>query len=90
MRQGGAELHRDGVGDAPGQLPKEPALFEAENAPPDSVQRHRDDGRLDVPHDKFEAAPEGKEVADARDLAFGKDADHLAVPDGLAGRSQRA
>jgi hypothetical protein len=49
----------------------------------------RDDRRLHVLHDALEAAPERQQLADARDLALGEDADHLAGADGVAGGLQR-
>ena len=89
MRQRLAEVHRHAIGNPPRQLPEEAPLLEAEDAAPHAVQRHRDDRRFDVLHDALEAAAERQQVADARDLAFGEDADHLAVLDGLAGGAQR-
>ena len=89
MRQRLAEVHRHAIGNPARQLPEEAPLLEAEDAAPHAVQRHGDDRRLHVLHDALEAAPERQQVADARDLAFGEDADHFAVLDGLAGRAQR-
>ncbi len=87
MRQRLPEVHRDAIGNLARHLPDEAPLLETENAAPHAIQRHRDDRRFHVLHDALEAAPEGQHLPDARDLALGKDADHFAVPDGLAGRA---
>ena len=88
MRQRLAEVQRDTIGKPARHLPEEPAPFEAEDAAPHAVQGHGDDRRLDVLHDALETAAERQHVADARDLAFGEDADDFAVLDGLAGGAQ--
>ena len=63
--------------------------MKTEDAAPHAVQRHRNDRRIHVFHDALEAAPERQQMADARDLPLGKNADDLAVADGVAGGLQR-
>mgnify|MGYP007056984869 CR=1 FL=1 len=80
--------NRHRIRNASRQFPDEAFLLEAENAAPDPVQADRDDRRLEALHDPFETAPEGQHLPDAGDLALGKNADHLAVANGLGGRPQ--
>ena len=68
---------------------REPPALETEDAAPHAVQRYRHDGRVHVLHDPLHPAPEGKQLADARDLAFGKNADHFAVANRVAGGVER-
>ena len=88
MRHRFAEVHPDAIRNPARQLPNEAPLLETEDAAPDTIQRHRDNGCFHVFHDALEAAPEGQHVPDARDLAFGEDADDFAVLDGLTRRAQ--
>ena len=88
VRQRLAEVHGHTIGNPARQLPEEAPLLEAEDAAPHAVQGHGDDRRLHVLHDALEPAAEGQQMADARDLALGEDADDLAVLDGLAGGAQ--
>ena len=67
-----------GYGMRSGQLPEEPAALEAEDAAPDAIQVHRDDGHVEALDDLLEAALERQQVAGAADGAFGEDADHVA------------
>src|SRR5208283_340313 len=88
VRQGLPEVHGYVTGNPVRQLPEEAPFFEAEDAAPDAVQGDGDDRRFHVFHDALEAAAKGEEVADARDLALGEDADDFAILDGFAGRAQ--
>ena len=88
-RHGLAEADGDGIRNAARHLPEKASALEAEDAAPDAVEIDGNDGRIDAFHDAFEAAAEGEQLAGARDLAFGEDADDLAVSDGVAGRAQR-
>ena len=81
----GAEADGDMAGPVARPFPEEFAFFEAEDAAPDAVEADGDDGGIDVFHNAFEAAAEGEELAGAGDLAFGKDADELAVFEGVGG-----
>src|ERR1035441_4068541 len=75
VRQGLPEVHGYVTANAVWQLPEEAPLLEAEDAAPDAIERDGDDRRFHVLHNAFEAAAEGQEVADARDLTLGEDAD---------------
>ena len=72
------------------QFPDVAAALEAENAPPDSIEMDRNDGRIDALHDALVASPEGEKLSDARHLPFGKNANHLTVANRVACRSQGA
>ena len=89
-RQGFAETDGNGIGDAARHLPEEAAAFEAEDAAPHAVEVDGDDRHIDAFDDALESAAEGKHLAGARDLAFGKDADDFVVAKGVACRAQRA
>ena len=88
-RQRPAETHRHRMGNARRQFPHEMSLFEARRAAQHAVERHRHDGRVHVLHDALHAALERQQLADARDLPLGENADDLAVADGVAGGLKR-
>ncbi len=75
---GGAERDGDGIGNAPGPFPEEAAALETENAAPQAVEMHGDDGHVQAFDDLLHAALEGQHVAGAADGALGEDADHVA------------
>ena len=54
-----------------------------------AIKRDGNDGRVHVFHDVLDAAPERQKLADARNLALGKDADDFAIADGIARFFQR-
>ena len=83
------EAHRDGMGNAMGQFPDEPPLFEAEQTAPHPVERDWHDGRVHVFHNALQPAPERKQLADACDLSLGKDAHDMPFLDRVAGGLQR-
>ena len=89
VRQRPAVVDGDRIRQPPRQFPQKPAFLETEDAAPHAVEADRNDRRLDVLHDALEAAPERQQMADARDLSLGKNADHLTGADGIAGRLQR-
>ena len=88
-RHGFSEAHGDVVGNVVRHLPQKASALEAEDAAPHAVKIHGDDGNLDVLHDAFQAAAEGKHLAGARDLALGEDADDLVVAQRVARSVQR-
>src|ERR1700678_2309929 len=92
-RQRFAEANRDGIRDALRQFPQKTPALVAEDAAPDAVQVNRNDRRADAIffrafHDAFHAAAEGKQLADAGDLALVEDADDFALADGVTGFAQ--
>ena len=89
VRQCRAVAHRHAVRDAPWQLEEKPAARVTEDAAPHAVEVDRNDRRIDVLHDFFVAAPERQHLPRARDLSLGKNADHLAVANRLAGDLER-
>src|SRR5947209_2934693 len=89
MRQSFAEVRRNRIWNSPRPLPNEALSFETEYASPDAIQRNRNNRRVHLLHDSLEPTPKRKHLANPRDLAFGKDANYLPVPDGFARRSQR-
>src|SRR6266849_7249730 len=70
-------------------LPQKAAAGKTENGAPEAVDVHRDDRHVDAFYDAFEAAAEGEQLADARDFAFGEDADYFAVAQRVGGFAQR-
>src|SRR5947209_15017629 len=80
---GVTEADGDGIGNLARQLPEEASLFEAEDRAPDAVEVDGRYGRValrrDALHDAFHAAAEGEQLADARDLPFGEDADNASI-----------
>ena len=89
VRHGLSEADRDGIGNAARPFPAEAAFLKAENAAPNTIERDRDNGRVDVLHNALESTAKRKHLADARDLALGKDANDFAVFNRLAGFAQR-
>src|SRR5260370_29743840 len=89
-RQRLPEAHSYVVGDLARNLPYKASTLEAEDASPDSIQMHGDDGRIHIFHDALHAAAEGKHLADAGDLAFGEDTDDLSLLNGFARSAQSA
>ena len=87
-RHGLAETDGDRVGNRTRHFPEEPPALEAEDAAPDAVEVHRDDRRVHALHDAFHSAAEGKHLADARDLALGKNAHDFAGADRVARLAQ--
>src|SRR5262245_32157358 len=83
------EIDRHWIRNAAWNLPDESPLFETEDAAPHAIQSHRNNRRLDILHDSFESPTKRKHLANTRDLALGKYADNLAVPDRIAGFPQR-
>src|SRR5580692_7785711 len=79
-RHGLAEAYRHGVRNLARHLPNEAPALVTEDAAPHAV---------DILHDAFHAAAEGKQLADARDLSFGKDADDFTVAYRVASFAQR-
>jgi hypothetical protein len=69
----------------PRHLPQKASALKAEDASPYSIQVHGNDGHIDALHDAFQAAAEGKQLAGARDLPFGEDANDLVVAQRVAG-----
>ena len=65
------------------------AMFKTGWAAEHAVEADRNDRRIHIFHDALEAALKFQQLADARDLAFGKDADDFAVADRIARRLQR-
>ena len=49
-----------------------------------TVEGDGNDRRVHIFHDVFDAAPERQQLADARDLALGKNADDFTIADGIA------
>ena len=80
---------RDPIGYLPRQLPEKPSPLETEDASPDAIEAHRNDGRLDPFYDSLQPPAKRQELSNTRDLPFGEDADNMARPDRLAGASQR-
>ncbi len=76
-----------------GNAPRKPAhhaiVFETGRAAEDPVQGHGDDRGVHILHDPLKTAAEFEQLADAGDLALGKDADHFAGADGVAGGLKR-
>src|SRR5438093_2567896 len=73
------ERYRHGIGNALRPLPKEPAVLEAEDATPQPVQVHRNDGDVQSLHDLFEPALELEQMPRAADRPFSEDADDMAL-----------
>src|SRR5260370_35622007 len=89
-RQRLPEAHSYVVGDLARNLPYKASTLEAEDASPDSIQMHGDDGRIHIFHDALHAAAEGKHLADAADLASGEDTDDLSLMNGYDRSAQTA
>src|SRR6267142_64666 len=87
-RQRLAEVYSHRIWNLPWEFPKKTALFETENAAPDTIQRNRNDGRIDVLHDSLKAALKWERKTDPGDLAFRKDAYDITILYCLAGRSK--
>ena len=83
-----AETYRDGVRNFARRLPEEAAALVAEDAAPNAVEIYGHDRRVHIFHNAFHAAAERQQLADARDLAFSKNADYFAVAYGVAGFAQ--
>jgi hypothetical protein len=88
-RQRRAETHGDGMRNVRGEQMHKLAAPVTRRPAEHAVERDGDDGRVHVFHDMLDAAPERQELADARDLPLGKNADDLAIADGVAGFLQR-
>src|SRR5437867_11342599 len=82
------ELDGHRIRNAARPFPKKAAFLETEDAAPNAIQNYRDDGGIDIFHDFFEAAAEGKHLADAGDLAFGEDANEFTIFNRFTGLPQ--
>ena len=76
-----ADRHR--VGNLLGNLGQEAAAGAAEDAAPDTVEVHRDDGSISALDDALETALEGLQLAGAGDLAFPENTDEVTIVDML-------
>src|SRR5947199_37289 len=65
------------------------ALPKSSDAAPHAIQRDWNDGSIDVLHYAFKSALKWEHEADARDLAFRKNAGNMAILDRLARCPQR-
>ena len=83
-----AKTHRDGIGNRARQFPDEPPALEAEDTAPHTVEVYGNDRRVHALHDALHAAAERQQLADARDLSLGKDADDFAILDRIGGFAQ--
>ena len=83
-RHGRAEGDGHGIGNSRGPLPEEFAAGEAEDAAPEAIEVHGNNGHAGAFDDFFHAAFEGEHVAGAADGAFGEDADDVAGGDFMA------
>ena len=83
-----AEMDRHRIRQPLGPFPEELVPFEAENAAPQAFQIDRNDRGVGAFQDFHHARLEGLHLAGAGEAPFGKDADQLAVVQGLAGRPQ--
>src|ERR1700675_1794962 len=87
FKRGGRRGHRfsetygDRIGDCARKFPQEFPALETENAAPQAVEIYGHDRRVNAFYDALHAAPEGKQLADTRDLALGKNAHDLAALD---------
>ena len=88
-RQRRAEADRDRMRQAFGKTAHHSAALKTGRAAQHAVERDGNDRRVHIFHDALEAALERQQLADARDLALGKNADDFAVADGVAGGLQR-
>src|SRR5579859_760101 len=83
-----AEADGHGVGEIPWYLPEETAFLEAKNAAPHMVEADGNDRRIHIFHHPLETTSEREQLANARDLSLGEDADDVAVLDRLARGAQ--
>ncbi len=83
------ETHRHRVRNRSRHLPQESPALETENTAPHAIEIHGHDRRIHALHDAFHSAPEGKQLPDARNLPFGKNANHFARADRVARLAQR-
>ena len=75
---GRAERYGHRIRNTLGQFPKIFTALKAEDAAPDAIEMHGDDGHIQVPGDFFEPAFEWAHVAGEGERAFGKDAHGVA------------
>ena len=78
----GSESHGEVVGEGLRQLGEETVAREGEDAAPETIHVHGDDGGLRAAGNHFHTAANGSEAAAAGQLAFGENADDVAVFDG--------
>src|SRR5262249_26545381 len=79
----------DRMRDAAREMPHHASLLETRRTAEHAIKSDWHDRRIYILHDALETALELQQLPDARDLAFGKDTDHFAIADGIAGRLQR-
>src|ERR1039457_5401341 len=72
-----AKRDRDRIRNALGPLPEETAALEAEDAAPQTVQGHRDDGNIEALYDSLHAPLERQDVLRPADGSFREYAHHV-------------
>src|SRR6185437_8896622 len=83
-----AKAHSHGIRNVARQLPDKASALKAEDASPDAMQVHRDNGRIKILDNALGGAAEGQHASGAADLSFSKHAHQFAAADGVAGGLQ--